>query len=241
MTDPPKILVIEDDKQITAALIHTLKSSYTIGSAYSGKDGLYQADGSDYDLVLLDLNLPDMDGLEVCQQLRERGFKSPVCVISGEGSVKSKIALLDTGADDYLTKPFTVGELQARIRVMLRKSPVDAWPDPVINKFGVVIDRKNLSAEREGVKLFLRKKEFEILDCLMSNAGNIVTRRHLLARVWKNSDEIWTNTLDVHMKYLRDKVDRPFGAKLIHTVHGIGYKFELVPAVSNVDRVSASS
>ncbi|HET9098298.1 MAG TPA: response regulator transcription factor [Candidatus Saccharimonadales bacterium] len=225
MTYASRILVIEDDKQIASALVHTLSTAYDIDCVFTGKEGLYKTDTNEYALILLDLNLPDMNGLQVCQQLRERGFTAPICVISGESAVRSKIDLLDSGADDYLTKPFTVGELNARIRVHLRKKQLVQWTKPLIEVKGVKLDRNNLSLERDGKIILLRKKEFQILECLMTSPGNIVTRQALLTRVWKDPEAIWTNTLDVHMKYLRDKIDRPFENKLLRTVHGVGYKF----------------
>ena len=222
----PKVLLVEDDNYISGALALTLKSTYIIDVACTGKSALYKSDTDNYDIVILDLNLPDISGLAVCQQLRDRGVQAPIFILSGEANVLTKIQLLEAGANDYLTKPFVLGELQARLKVLTRVNPKNMWPKTKLEAYGVELNRRTFTAIRNGISINFRRKEFEILDCLMENAGNLVARKEILDRVWKFSDELWTNTLDVHMKGLRDKIDRPFDISLIQTIYGRGYKFE---------------
>lgn len=221
-----RILLIEDDSGITTALTHALQTTYTLDTVNSGADGLSRAELYNYNVIILDLNLPDMTGLEVCRSLRGRGVKTPVLVLTGEAKVMSKITLLDAGADDYLTKPFSLGELQARLRVLTRR---DLHPKPSAAKLiadDIVLDTTTHQVSRSGQMIKLRRKEFAMLECLMQHAGSVVTRETLSKYVWGDSEEPWTNTIDVHIKYLRDKVDRPFERPLIKTVHGLGYKLD---------------
>jgi DNA-binding response OmpR family regulator len=229
------ILLVEDDPSIAGALAHTLKHVYEIDIASHGKLALYKTDITTYDLIVLDLNLPDLPGLDICQQLRERGVSSPILILTGESSVLTKINLLDAGADDYLTKPFSLGELKARLRALGRKRAGEAiWRASELQACGIILDRRNYTVFRDGQPVYLRRKEFDILECLMAQASHVVTREALVQSVWQDSDELWTNALDVHINHLREKIDRPFTSPLIQTVHGRGYKLDtqdqLIPA-----------
>lgn len=222
----PKLLLIEDDRHIAAALNHALINDYQIDVAPTGKQGLYHCDRADYAAIILDLNLPDISGIDVCHQLRERGAKAPILILSGEQNTLTKINLLDAGADDYLTKPFSLGELKARLRALARKRQ-STQKSLITLKIGELeLDRGARQAWRNGQPLYLRKKEFAMLACLMDKAGNVVSRSTLKQCVWEGHQEPWTNTIDVHIKYLRDKVDKPFDYPLIKTVHGLGYRLE---------------
>jgi two-component system OmpR family response regulator len=235
MSSLPRILLVEDDRNIAGALAQALRNIYEIDIAPGGKQALYKSDTGDYKLVILDLNLPDMPGSIICQQLRERGFTSPILILSGESHVLTKINLLDMGANDYLTKPFSLGELKARLRAQLR---TPAMPLPAARELsagGITLDRLTYCVKRGGTEIRLRRKEFNLLECLMEHAGSVVTRQALMRHVWPGSDEFWTNTVDVHVKHLRDKIDRPFGQNLIRTVHGVGYKIE-APAVTTAGK-----
>ena len=221
-----RLLIIDDDRGITTALSEALSSSYEIDIASNGKTGIYKTDQQNYQAIVLDLNLPDISGLVVCQQIRERGVTTPLLILSGESKVLTKINLLDAGANDYLTKPFSLGEFKARIRSLTRSTPSES-----LTKSSVIIDDLELNTvtrevTRGGMPLELRRKEFAMLECLMLNAGNVVTRRALSRYAWHGEEDIWTNTIDVHIKHLRDKVDKPFNSKLIKTIHGIGYKLD---------------
>jgi two-component system OmpR family response regulator len=229
MLTSPKILLVEDDRFIANTLAMALQSSYKIDVSHTGKQALYKADIYKYDLVLLDPNLPDMSGLDICQQLRQRGIQAPIFILSAEDKVLTKIDLLDAGANDYLTKPFSLGELKARMRVLLRQKPdKPIWPNSILSVSDVVLDRKSFVVTRDNRRLDLRRKEFEILQCLMESAGQIVSRKQLTDYVWNGGIEPWANTLDVHIKHLRDKLDKPFNTPLLKTVHGRGYMLETV-------------
>lgn len=222
-----KLLLIEDNREIGSALRQVLAPDYSVTLTDSGVGGLKHSRNKQYDLIVLDLNLPDMPGLEVCKQLRTEGFVGPIIILTGEVKVMSKIRLLDAGADDYLTKPFSLGELKARLRVLQRRgSQADNDTEP-LRVGNLVLDRHKRQVHRDGQVISLRRKEFALLECLMQHAGIVVSRSLLGNYAWHGSDKPWTNTIDVHIKHLRDKVDRPFDEPLIKTVHGLGYKLEI--------------
>jgi len=224
----PDILLIEDDRSIAEALTHALQNSYQLDVANTGRDGLYKADINNYDFIILDLNLPDLPGHVICQQLRERGFKAPIVVLTADNQVLSKIKLLDGGANDYLTKPFSLGELKARLRVLKRQVATQPFrAKGQLTAGDIVLDRQTRLVKRAGRLIQLRRKEFSLLECLMENAGNVVNRQFLTNYAWQDCDDLWTNTIDVHIKHLRDKIDRPFGSRLIQTIHGLGYKLQI--------------
>lgn len=221
-----RLLLIDDDRGIGRALKTTLSSEYDVDIVHTGFGGLQLASDNDYTCILLDLNLPDISGLRVCELLRKQGCKAPIIILSAESQVLHKIKLLDAGADDYLTKPFSLGELKARLRVRERQSQSPAAGNQRITIGGVTVDGSNHTVERDGQLISLRRKEFAILECLVHNAGKIVSRDSLGQYAWDQLESPWGNTIDVHMKLLRDKFDRPFDKRLIRTVHGFGYVFE---------------
>jgi DNA-binding response OmpR family regulator len=225
----PKVLLVEDDRSIAAALAQALQTSYDIDVAANGQLALYKTDHHNYDLILLDLNLPDVSGMIICQQLRDRGHSAPILILSAEASVLTKISLLDIGANDYLTKPFSLGELKARLRALSRVASQTLLPPTgQLTIGGLVLDRRTRTVSCNGTTVPLRRKEFALLECLMEHAGSVVTRETLTRYVWHGAEALWTNTVDVHIKHLRDKVDRPFGQSFIRTVHGLGYKLEIL-------------
>ncbi|HEX4774546.1 MAG TPA: response regulator transcription factor [Candidatus Saccharimonadales bacterium] len=222
----PKILLVEDDHNIAGTLVQALHSSYDIDIAAAGRLAVYKITNGNYDLIVLDLNLPDISGLAICQQLRDKGFSMPILILTGEDSVLTKINLLDAGANDYLTKPFSLGELKARLRVLLRSSKkFSLLVGSQLSAYGLTLDRQTLKVSRDGQAIKLRRKEFALLECLLEHAGSVVSRTYLNRCAWQG-EELWTNTVDVHIKNLRDKIDKPFEQPLIHTVHGLGYKLD---------------
>ncbi len=231
-----KLLLIEDDPNIAQALIQTLSPSYVVDVAVTGGVGLVKAGAQRYDAVILDLNLPDLPGLQICQHLRRDGFAGPIMILSGEVRVISKIALLDAGADDYLTKPFSLGELKARLRMLLRRSNSPNNNHNLMVVGELTLDCERHVVERQGRIVKLRRKEFGLLECLMQNAGAVVTRDILSNHAWRDNEDPWANTIDVHIKYLRDKIDIPFDRPLIKTVHGLGYKLEAPRGVAKIHR-----
>jgi len=221
-----KILLIEDDKQTAATIQEALKDYYAVDVAYTGEDGEYQAEVNDYDLIILDLILPDMDGVTVCKNIRESEIKAPILILTGKSEIKDKVKALDSGADDYLIKPFSFNELLARVRALLRRGP-DALATNKLSIGGLTLDVVANTVKRKGRKIPLRRKCFRLLEYLMRNKGRVVTRSMILEHVWESSIDPMTNTIDVHIKSLRDKIDKQFGTSLIKTVHGLGYKIEV--------------
>jgi two-component system OmpR family response regulator len=224
MASLPKVLLVEDDKNVRDTLVLALASEYEVDIAITGKTAIYKTDYIDYDQIILDLNLPDMSGADVCVSLRNRGLRAPILILSGVSNISAKVSLLDLGASDYLTKPFALGELKARLRALARRSVNLPRVQTRLEAYGVTLDRSTLSVTRDGVLVPLRRKEFELLACLMEHAGQVVSRTSLVNQVWPSLDGVWTNTVDVHINHLRDKLDKPFGSQLIHTLHGQGYK-----------------
>lgn len=221
------VLIIEDESGISLALYKSLnRAGYKAVVAKSGASGLRKAAARRFDIVLLDLGLPDMNGLTVCRQLRKDGLLAPIIILTAEDGVNTKVSLFDAGANDYLTKPFSVDELQARIRSALR--PLSKEPEQTQVQVGdLCLSRSNRSVERQGTTIALRRKEFAILEYMMLRPGIVVTRASLMHYAWDTELEGWTNTIDVHIKHLRDKLDRPFRSNLIKTVHGVGYKLDI--------------
>jgi len=224
-----KILLIEDNRSVSMALSQAMALDYDLTIAHTGLSGLKLASRDDYDAIILDLNLPDMHGFDICRELRDKGLTTPVLILSGEDKIMSKIRLLDAGANDYLTKPFSLGELKVRLRVLLRDTPVTIVTSKILEIGDLILDPSRHYVARAGDQVELRKKEFALLECLMINTGSAVTRTALGNYAWHAGDNPWTNTIDVHIKHLRDKVDRPFSEHYIRTVHGVGYKL-LAPA-----------
>jgi two-component system OmpR family response regulator len=221
-----RILTIEDDDAVASALQESLRSSYVVDRASNGADGLAQVKGGRYDVVVLDLHLGDMSGLEVCRAIKDIQPDTPVLILSGDKAVMNKIALLDAGAEDYLTKPFSLGELKARLRTIIRRKGAKRTTATHLLVGDLQMDLSRLTVTRGNTPIVLRRKEFALLECLMAHAGQVVTRDVLTSYAWGENEEMWTNTVDVHIKFLRDKIDRPFDRPLIKTVHGLGYKIE---------------
>jgi len=216
-----RILIVDDDADLTVAVQAALRKNYSVDVAYTATDGLYRTQVNSYDAVILDIHLPDMSGITVCSTLREQGITVPVVMLTGVGDLEDKVKALDTGADDYLTKPFSVEELQARLRALLRRPP--QVNTNILALEDLEIDTLYRTVRRAGQTISLRKKEFELLEYLIRNKNRAVTRAMILEHVWDESSDPYSNTVDVHIKYIRDHVDKKFPTKLIHTVSGVGY------------------
>lgn len=220
-----KILLVEDDKETAYTIKEELEKSYVVDVAFKGGDGEFQAYVNEYDLIILDLVLPDISGIEVCQKIRKNGVKTPILMLTGQNDIQKKVIALDSGIDDYVIKPFDMSELLARVRALLRRAP-DTFISNVISIDNLEMDLNRKLVTRGNKLIPLRRKEFDLLEYLMRNLGKILTRTMILDHVWEDFDSPGTNTIDVHIKYLRDRIDRPFDKKLIKTVHGLGYKIE---------------
>ena len=216
------ILMIEDEKSICDFISKTLNShQYKVNAAHNGKDGLTMITSSLPDLVLLDLGLPDMDGLEVIKKTREWS-SLPIIVISARTQEKEKVAALDAGADDYITKPFGMMEFIARVRAVLRRTGKEEKENDVLETGDLQIQVKQHQVLAKGEKVTLTLKEFELLKFLMENKGIVLTRDRLLGHVWGYDFDGETRTVDVHVRTLRQKLGEC--GELIETVRGVGYR-----------------
>ena len=217
-----RILVVEDEKKIADFIKRGLKEEgYAVDVAYDGEEGLFLANTNDYDLVLLDLMLPKIDGLTLCKKLKASEVSTPVIMLTAKDTVKDKVAGLDSGADDYLTKPFAFEELLARIRAILRKQ--DSQAPTKLTIADLELDLITHKVTRRSKEIELTTKEYSLLEYLMRNKGVIVTRTMISEHVWDIDFDTFTNVIDVYINYLRNKIDSGSANKLIHTVRGRGY------------------
>lgn len=218
-----KILVIEDDRRIARFMeIDLLQEGYAVEVRYDGRSGLKHVTEFEPDIVLLDIMLPEINGMEVCRRIRQ--FSGvPVIMITAKGDVTDKVMGLDIGANDYITKPFAIEELLARIRVWLRNSDGDAKASRVLSFAGLTIDGARHEVTRNGEAVALTKKEYDLLEYMLRNKEIVLTRDQIIENVWDYDFEGDTNVVDVYIRYLRAKVDDPFDVKLIHTIRGVGY------------------
>jgi len=217
-----KILYIDDNRILIDRVKSVLDPLYTVDFTCTGYEGIASAHLVNYGLILLDLGLPDMNGYDVCKELRATGVKTPVLVLTVQKDAETSVRLLNCGADDFLTKPFNSDVLKARIAALLRRSQ-DLHEEDVITICDMTINMTRREVSRGGISIPLRRKEFDILAYLTANHGRVLTRNMIMSHVWEAGTEGWNNTVDVHIKYLRDKVDRPFGKPLIKTAYGVGY------------------
>lgn len=216
-----RILIIEDDKTLARSVKGALSGDFTVDLSHTGEDGLHRAGAVTYDLIWLDLILPDRSGLEVCRQLRSEGVTAPILVITATLEAGQVVKLLDAGADDYLAKPFDMDEVRARIRALLRRDPHTVKANRLAAQ-SVVLDSFSRSVRCHNQPVQLRRKEFELLEYLLRHKGRVVTRTMLLEDLWDDESPV-TNVVDVHISYLRREIEKPFGASLIRTVPGVGY------------------
>jgi DNA-binding response OmpR family regulator len=216
-----RLLVIEDEPKVARVLLEGLKAEqFAVDLAQDGESGLELASEADYDAIILDLNLPRLDGLTVLRRIRKKRFEMPVLILSARTDVTDRVRTLNSGADDFLLKPFSFEELIARIHALLRR------PTKLLDKLSVgdlEIDRVRHVATRAGKTIPLTQREYALLEYLMRNAGRPVTRTMVVEHVWNLGFEGLTNIVDVYINYLRTKIDGGFSSKLIHTVRGIGY------------------
>jgi len=218
-----RILIAEDDPALASFVRKGLEAEhYAVDIAADGEQARAMAAEFDYDLLLLDLNLPRLDGVSVLRYLRTRKPSIPILVLTGRNRVEDRVQCLDLGADDYLGKPFSFSELSARMRALLRRSHLPA--ESVLTVEDLKLDRVERRVERAGQRIELTSKEFALLEYLMRNAGRRITRAMIIEHVWNLSFDTSTNVVDVYINYLRRKVDDNFGARLIHTIRGVGYE-----------------
>lgn len=220
-----KILIIEDDKKIAGFIKKGLEEEhYVIEVNHNGEQGAYQALVGDFDLLILDLMLPGMDGIQVSRFLRDKKNTTPILMLTARNQLEDKVEGLNAGADDYLTKPFEFEELLARVRALLRRQQKYKSENLVIADLELNPSRQKVT--RAGKSITLTSKEYALLEYLMRNQGRTVSKTHIMNHVWEVNYETFTNTVDVYIHHLRQKIDAPFKKKLIHTVRGTGYRME---------------
>jgi two-component system OmpR family response regulator len=220
-----RVLIVEDQPKLAALLARGLREEgHAADIAARGEDALWMAPAAAYDVVVLDIMLPGIDGVETCRRLRESGFWTPVLMLTARDAIDDRVTGLDSGADDYLTKPFSFDELLARLRALARRAPAER---PVTVEVGDLrLDPAAHRAWRGGTELELSAKEFAMLELLMRQPGSVLTRAQLLEGAWDMSYERRSNIVDVYIRHLREKIDRPFGSETIETVRGVGYRLK---------------
>lgn len=219
-----RVLIIEDDKKVAETIAKNLKSeSFAVDIAGDGETGEFQAKTNDYDVIILDLMLPDQDGWVTCQHLRGDDVLTPILMLTALDDVSDKIRGLDSGADDYLTKPFHIGELVARIRSLARRHTDVRSTN--IKRYGLILDINIHKAFRDGKEIRLTTKEFALLELFMLNPERIISREEIFEHLWDMNFDPKSNVIDSFVRYLRQKIDKGFNRQLIHTVRGAGYVF----------------
>jgi len=218
-----RILLVEDEHKVASFIRSALEEqSYAVDVSHDGEEGYYLAESTDYDLVILDIMLPRLDGFQVLRQLRARRPALPVLALTARGSVEDRVRGLDLGADDYLVKPFALAELTARVRALMRRGVRESTAELRVDD--LVLDSSRRRVMRAGHPIELSNKEYSLLEYLMRNANHAVTRGMIAEHVWDASFDSFTNVIDVHINHLRNKIDRGSSRKLIHSVRGVGYR-----------------
>jgi DNA-binding response OmpR family regulator len=221
MDNTMKILLVEDEKKVANFIKKGLTEEfYTVDAAPDGEEGLFMAENSEYDLMILDIMLPDINGIELCTKIRSKNIKTPIMMLTAVDATESKVKGLDSGADDYLTKPFVFDEFLARVRSLLRRPSLAA---DLLKAADLVLDPVKHEVLRGGRKIDLTWKEFALLEYMMRNRGRILSRTKIFENIWSYDIETSSNIVDVYVSYLRDKIDKRHSQKLIHTVRGAGY------------------
>jgi two-component system OmpR family response regulator len=218
-----RVLVVEDDLRMAAAIRRGLRfEGLVVDLAGGGEEALRKVQATDYDALVLDVLLPDIDGFETCRRLREGGIWLPVLMLTARDSVEDRVRGLDGGADDYLTKPFSLAELVARLRALVRRGPVER---PTVLEVGDLrLDPATREVWRGAQEVELSAREFGLMETFMRHPGQVFTQPQLLEAAWDLGYEQRSNVVEVYVRYLREKVDRPFGVESIETVRGVGYR-----------------
>lgn len=222
-----RVLIIEDEHKIANSIKRGLEQeNFAVDVSYGGTQGYDLASSEDYDVIVLDLMLPGMDGVTICKKLRNGGNHIPILMLTAKGSLDNKVEGLNAGADDYLVKPFAFEELLARVRALTRRPKENI--NTLIKVGDLELDSISFIVTREGITIDLSKKEFALLEYLMRNSGKILNKDAIIAHVWDYDADVLPNTVEVYIGYLRKKVDLAFpdSKPLIHTIRGFGYKID---------------
>lgn len=220
-----RILVVEDEKDLNSIICSKLvKEGYNVDACYDGQAALDYMEAENYDRAIMDIMIPNKDGITVLREMRNAGIQVPVLFLTAKTETQDIVRGLDAGASDYMTKPFEFSELMARLRVMLRtQNPVN---ENVITCGSLVVDMNNRQAIRDGKVIDLTVREYAILEYLARNRNVVVTREQIRVNIWNIDDDVNSNVIDVYIRYLRRKIDDNYEEKLIHTIRGVGYKLE---------------
>lgn len=219
-----KLLIVEDEPNLLSVVRKGLsEKNHEVSAALDGTTALQMLEQNTYDVVVLDVMLPDINGIEICRRVRAAGNFVPILMLTALDSSDNIVSGLNSGADDYMSKPFKFTELEARINALARRAGQDHKPAELIVIEDLEIDRRAKTVKRDGVTLNLTAKEFRLLYYLARNSGIILSREKILDNVWNINFDMNTNVVDVYINYLRNKVDKPFSTKLIHTMKGLGY------------------
>jgi len=219
-----RVLVVEDERKIAAYVKRGLEEQgYAVDAAYTGQEALDWAEVVEFDLIVLDILLPELDGIEVCRELRGRGVRTPILMLTARDAIDDRVAGLDAGADDYLVKPFAMRELLARLRALSRRA-TDAPKSTLLRIADLELDTVTHRAQRSGRAIDLTAKEYAVLQCLLRHPEQVLTRTMIAEHVWNYDVFNQSNVVDVYIRNLRRKLDDPFEAKLIQTVRGAGYR-----------------
>ena len=220
-----RVLVVEDEKDLNSIICSKLvKEGYNVDACYDGQAALDYMEAENYDGAIMDIMIPNKDGITVLREMRNAGIQVPVLFLTAKTETQDIVRGLDAGASDYMTKPFEFSELMARLRVMLRtQNPVN---ENVITCGSLVVDMNNRQAIRDGKVLDLTVREYAILEYLARNRNVVVTREQIRVNIWNIDDDVNSNVIDVYIRYLRRKIDDNYEEKLIHTIRGVGYKLE---------------
>lgn len=216
-----RILVVEDEKKVASFIKKGLEEeSFAVDISYDGEEGSFLAETNPYDLIILDIMLPQKSGLAILRELRDKGINTPILLLTARGTVEDKVTGLNAGADDYLAKPFVFSELLARVRSLLRRG---SEKSPVLKFADLSMDPVTRKVTRSGVDIELTSKEYALLDYFLRRPNQVLTRTMISEHVWESDFDTFTNVIDVYVNYLRNKVDKEFEKKLIHTIRGVGY------------------
>ncbi|WP_417352990.1 response regulator transcription factor [Flavobacterium alkalisoli] len=219
-----KLLIVEDEPQLLSVIRKGLsEKNYDVSAAMDGTTALEMINDNHFDVVVLDLMLPDINGIEICRRLRNAGNFVPILMLTALGSSENIVTGLNAGADDYMAKPFKFTELEARINALARRAGQEQKPVEIITIDNLEIDRRAKTVKREGELIALTSKEFKLLYYLAKNTGITLSREKILDNVWNINFDMNTNVVDVYINYLRKKIDKPYSVKLIHTIKGLGY------------------
>ncbi|MGH9358406.1 MAG: response regulator [Terriglobia bacterium] len=217
-----RVLLVEDERKVASFVARALReNAYTVDTAETGEQALVLAEESTYDAIILDIRLPGMNGLDVCRQMRQKGVSAPVLMLTARTLVEQRVEGLDAGADDYLSKPFALAELYARLRALTRRSFNKSGAE--LRSGDLVLDRRHHHVTRGDRQIYLTAKEFAMLELLMLRAPEIVPRSEIVNHIWDRHFDSGTNLVEVYINRLRRKVDQNHPVKLIHTVRGVGY------------------